>query len=1602
MSTTSADPSRLSTFVSRTRPGHEGTLADRNSVAIEQGHVRSRCVDAWADVPVLSDLLRAFEGMAETDVFVTTIRDELLAADQAPSNGVVTVRDAELQAALDRAGLGKPPGPLEFQPSTGVGLPPTSGFVDDPICAANGNMVHHRVDLAFAGLAGALDLRRTYNSLVTSEVGAFGAGFSSVLDVRLRGGDDRVEIRLPDGAVAVFVRTRDGWGSAGRRLLDFKQTDAGWTVRTDHRHTYRFDPSGELAGWTVGTARVEVTRDSGGRIVSAREERSGRRLHLDWDAGCIVQAATDDGRTVSYTYDRGETPPRLVRVSGAAGPLTYEWRDGFLVAPVDADGVRPFVNEYDTDGRVVRQRSPFGRVTTYRYEVSGLTVITDRAGTRQAMVHDQRGNLTAVIDADGSAMRLTYDHADRVTRVVERDGATWHYEFDRRAGNLVRRIDPDELWVAWTWDDHGRVTSHTDRGGGVTRYHYADDPAVATPVRIVDPAGGGTEVDVDADLDRPRSVTDADGVTVRYEYDRDGQLVATIDAFGHRDEFGYDEAGQLATRADPTGTVTVLDHDPAGRLVHYDRGGITGSFTYTRAGRVCGGVEPGYRDGQRWSALFGEHGAPLTVTDAEGNTISFAYDAIGNVTAITTADDATYHQFYDEIGRSIGAADPSGATSHLHYDVRGNVVEAVDAAGRVYRRDVDAFGRTVRAIGPDGAVTRWTYHPMGVVATVTLSDGRVWATTVDESGRVTSITDPAGRVARTSYSPAGRPVERVSPAGRVEILAYDAAGRLEAVADATGMVHRFERDAAGRVVAVERDGARDEFARDGHGRVTEHRAFDGAPSGDVPTAVRSVELEYDDAGRVTVRTDGARARRTFEWSGRGLLTRATDPAGDVLEYAYDARGRLVAQTAPGGRTTTFAYDPAGRLGEIVDPTGVVTTFELDATGVVLGRRSGGSGWTSTLDEAGRVTARTDLDGTLLAEFGYDATGRTIAAGVNGHVERCLWDDADRLVRIDHDDSVTHRGGTTHIERDADGWAVGVVQPDGTELRIRRDPRGRILDIAGIPSGRHALERRDLAGRLLLGRDGTAYHYDDAGRLDRIESADGSDVRFEYGTDGLVTAEHGPAGSRWFRYDDAGRVVAATVDGVGTTVYRYDDAGRRIEEQRPDGASYGYEWVGLDRLAAITRTTATGTSRVPIECDALGRPVRVGDEPISYDPVSGLPSRLGDTAVVNTPAGAWRSDTGHLHSASGLPDGLRVGDLTFLGARVHDAATNQFLSPDPLLPVPGTPGSASGYTYAWHDPINHVDPSGKQPISREEWELIREREEQGLVGQAWAAAVEDPWGSIAMLGVLAAAGALTATGVGVIGLPMLIGAGAPAAVGFATGTFDPRTVAVGGVAGAAGGGLVSLARSTSLGLGSASVAHGVVDAAGEAANQLAGSGRVDLADVAVGGVVGAATHGIGDVVQPRTALGAVATEVTVDATSTVVESGLKGNDVGESELVIGASFSAGTGYVGHRFDDQHAARELAQTLAIARGAIDVDDDATRVYRGLDTVEAVVLDETGMVLSDAALDDRDQAIAMTGPNGMVATAEVATSTLVDQYMNDAVFTPHAVEMQPWVGG
>ncbi len=1459
--TTSADPGKLHDFVTGVRPARVSAETSRSSVVSTIGNL-GPC-DGFVVVPAVGALATLLESMGENETFVSTIRTELLAADTG-QGGPITISDAAVASALAAKGVGTPPAPVVFDPLTIVGIPQTSGFVDDPICAANGNMIHQDTDLEFPAIAGALDLVRTYNSLMHERLGAFGPGWSSVLDVTLTPVGPSIAVQLPDGAIITAVSSDDGWVANSRRIRRVDELDdgAGFVVHVDHERRFHFDVDGLLTGWDTTAGSVDVERRDG-RLVGAHETRSGRRIDVAWSGDVISSISTPDGRTVTY---RRDADGRLVTASTHCGELHYEWDGGLLVSVTDDDGVIAFTNVYDDDGRVLAQTSPFGRVTEYSYDAAGVTVISDQQGVRQAMVHDGRGNLTSVIDIDGSAMRITYDDADRAVRIVSKSGAEWRHDFDPVTGDLLRRHDPDGLVQSWTWDDQGRVLTDTDRAGATTSFAY--DDLHRSPVRVVGPDGGVVTAALN-DVGRPVAITDADGVVTRFAWDADGQLTAVTNALGETSQFEFDPAGLLTRIVDPMGADTRLEYE-FGRVVRSARGETVTEYRRTAAGRITGGVEPGE---VAWSASFGAHGTVESITDALGSTVEFEYDVLGGTTAVVAPDGSTYRSEFDLLGRLVAAIDPTGARSEMGYDVDGNLIEVTDPDGRSMRRTVDVFGRTVESIAADGAITRWTHHPNGAIATVTGPDGRTWSTEADAAGRLVAVIDPTGGRATRTYSAAGRLLSRTSPAGRTERFEYDIAGRCIAVVGVDGIRRDLTLDSRGQISGIDTsvaDGVVDTGADtpegdhldvvwDDHGRIVGYQSASGGSS----------SVDRDEAGRIRATTDATGVTTRYDWDERGLLRSATDPAGVTSAYRYDERGRLVEQTTPGDHSTRWGYDLAGYIETVTDPADVVTSIVRDHSGIVTGVRRGGHGWDRTLDAVGREAERRSLDGTVLGRYEYDIAGRLTSATVpeSGITSGFLWDDNDRLSEF------TDATGTSTIERDADGWAIAFTNQHGVRTVVERDTFGRVVGLRDGEAGAYravdAEFTRDPAGRLLIGPDATVYRYDDAGRLAEIAPPDEVATQYTYGTDGLVSHEVGPNGTREFGYDAAGRVTSITVQGAGEMSVAYDPAGRRSVETGPDGAVTRYVWNDLDQLVGIERTGPDGAhSEVRLELDALGRPQRINGQPVGYDAVSGRANQLGDVRLLSVGDVSWRSDDRvWTRLRDDQPDGVPVAGLTLLGARVYDPLTRQFLTTDPLLAVPGTNGAVSGYTYAWQDPVNYFDPTGLQPVSKEAYDAIRQSEEQGSLGKAWETMTDDPWGTLAMgLVVAAGVGLLFVPGGQAFGVGILIGVGTSAAAGLATGTFDPRQVAFSGVLGGITGGVGAATSS----VGAAAASGAVLGGAGDLGSQMIAGRTIDWQSVAVSTGIGAVTGGIGEKFEP-----AVPALTGRPSVSTITQSSLNG-------------------------------------------------------------------------------------------------------------------------------
>ena len=196
---------------------------------------------------------------------------------------IKTLPDAAIHASLKAAGLLGGRHSVTFDDPVAYGMPPTTGYANDPVNTASGNFVELEDDLPFDGLTAGLRFARIYNSR-SDQSGAFGPGWSSWADAR------------PDPACR-GRRVRRAGRPAGRCSRAWaRATGACWA-------SPGLVVPGE-SGWCCASSAVSRGRSTrpgcrrGSRAV--RHRRRASRTRTDGWPSC----ATAGGRSVRVHWDR--------------------------------------------------------------------------------------------------------------------------------------------------------------------------------------------------------------------------------------------------------------------------------------------------------------------------------------------------------------------------------------------------------------------------------------------------------------------------------------------------------------------------------------------------------------------------------------------------------------------------------------------------------------------------------------------------------------------------------------------------------------------------------------------------------------------------------------------------------------------------------------------------------------------------------------------------------------------------------------------------------------------------------------------------------------------------------------------------------------------------------------------------------------------------------------------------------------------------------------------------------------------------------------------------------------------------------------------------
>ncbi len=606
---------------------------------------------------------------------------------------------------------------------------------------------------------------------------------------------------------------------------------------------------------------------------------------------------------------------------------------------------------------------------------------------------------------------------------------------------------------------------------------------------------------------------------------------------------------------------------------------------------VSGGTDA---NGQRY--LF-----PSSISDPQGNTITFTWETQGGGMRLTSLTDATGKSTtfeYDDGAnplRLTKVKDPFGRFCTIEYNGNGEVWRLTDPVGIVSEFAYAAGGSTV--------ISELT-TPYG---TTTFDTGELLDAGGQPNGRYALATDPVGRHERVervnvtdpNEMPQGEPIPSWVDATRLNLhntfLWTKQAYALGAGIRSNAQIIRWAEDATtGQALPIPAS-SKSPLVNRVWLRYPGQGSWGYAGDGAVPEL--TTQIQHNDIG------NGDLEMNTWTMvNALGLPTSITDPQGRVTTYTYHGNdldlwkvehtasgqtdllatvtgyvgGQPQTVTAADGTTTSIAYNGRGQPTSITNASGTALanttsfTYVEDANSPAFGRRStvtaaAGTGVAATTgfayDGYGRLLSVTDPQGDTVT-LAYDAVAAnplmtldrvSSTTGPDGSGSYVIWDKLD--VGEQHEFFPNAAERVTTYAHDATRKVTGVTYPSGKTISYIQGNCCSSVDTLVDAAGNQTHWEYDVLGRKTAkflnwnngaGTQVASYGYDAVGRIAALGDARGNVKNYLYNAEGQLGQIHydvangttQPTPDVFLSYEPVYGRLATVLDGTGTTGYSY--------------------------------------------------------------------------------------------------------------------------------------------------------------------------------------------------------------------------------------------------------------------------------------------------------------------------------------------------------------------------------------------------------------------------------------------------------------------------------
>jgi RHS repeat-associated protein len=823
-----------------------------------------------------------------------------------------------------------------------------------------------------------------------------------------------------------------------------------------------------------------------------------------------------------------------------------------------------------------------------------------------------------------------------------------------RPAQIARVLDNGTNQVyRFAYNDAGNVTKSIDPIGRVTAYQYDSNQTDLTGVQQAEISGFTTNW----------------AMLAHFAYNAQHLPVKTIDASGQTNVFTYNSFGQLLSVTNALGQTTSMFYDGDGYLTNV-------------VGAVAGAKTSFAYDRDAYGHVL--YGRVKSVTDSEGYSVTFDYDALDRITQVTHPDNTTEQLVYDKLD-PIWKKDRLNRWTRSFYNANRQLIAVIDAMERTTRFEYCNCGALESLTDPLGHTTTWTRDVQGRVISKHYDDGSQTSNTYENAtSRMKQITDAKGEQTIFDYS-IDNDLKQIMYSNSViqtpsVSYTYDANyNRILTMVDGAGTttydyspITNPPTLGAGRLVSI-----------------------------DGPLGNDTITYAYDALGRVAARAINAVTNSVF-YDALGRVSSVTNALGG-FSYAYtNATPRLSSISYPNGQSTAFNYfgnTGDQRLQEIQNlnsASQVLSKFDYtyNAAGQILtwtqqNDSSTPNSYSFTYDTVDQLLGATLRNASTLAVvkryfYGYDKAGNRTSEQVDDGVTSAVANDLNQITSLTGGGTLRFRGSANETSTvNVAGIPASVTWTNIAGTNTLFDASAPVAVgtnvirvIATDPSSNARTNDYQVivgavANRVLL--------YDLNGNLTNIAS-------------GSISTN--------YQWDAANRLVGImAINGTSTnsTAFTYDGLSRRVRIMEIGDTTTNsdklFVWCGSELCEERDSISANITKRFFAQGEQIG-----GTNYFFTRDHLGSIREMVDSSCTNIVArydydlyGRRTKSSGNLDADFGFmgqyfhaPSGLH-----FAFCRVYSSNLGRWLSKDPIQEA----GGKNLYAYVGGNPARFIDPQG---------------------------------------------------------------------------------------------------------------------------------------------------------------------------------------------------------------------------------------------------------------------------------------------------------------------